>query len=394
MSASIAIRGAGAAGLSLAQRVLERNPNARICMFDRRPRLPHPPRTFCGFHDPEIAAVVEPSFSWSRVAFADEGFQRTVACPERPYCLTRGDVFFDKTLRFLEERGVEFHWECGQVHAEQRRVAWDGHSREFDVVVDAAFRPDGQQAVLWQSFAGVWITTRQAVFDPQEALLMELRDSGPGISVQFMYVLPTTADTALVEHTVFAPRPMTCGWHLAQCRAWLADRRIKATSMEAPEYGTIPMGLRAERVNAGGPLRIGSNAGAIRASTGYAYQAIQRQAVDLAERITAGAGMPMSGSTPPAYPGWLQWGDALFLRALARAPEHGRAILGQLLRTAPERELLRFLSGRVSLAEALRVMMHVPKRKMVRAICSGGSDEERHSVVRRVGWTARRSRAV
>lgn len=400
MSMRIAIRGAGAAGLSLAQRVLEHDPDARLTLFDQRPRWPHPARTFCYFLDPETPAVVPPTHRWNRVAFAGAGFRRSLSCGDRPYCLTRGKDFFGPVLRRLEQHGVEFHWECREVQAERHQVAWDGRVRSFDVVVDAAFRPERQQAVLWQSFAGAWVTARRAVFTPGEALLMDLQEPGDGIPAEFVYVLPTSPYAALVEHTVFAPQPMPSGWHWARCHAWLARQRITAVSEETREYGAIPLGLREEPVARGGPLRIGSSAGAIRASTGYAFLTIQRQAAELAQRIAAGTALQPDQAERPAYPAWLRLADRLFLQALARAPRRGSEMLGQLLATAPERELLRFLAGRVSPAEALRVMVHVPKRTMVRSLCGGGALAERQTlaerngVVRRAEWSARRSRVV
>ncbi len=46
---TIGIRGAGLSGLSVARELITREPNAKITLFDTRPRLPHLSRTFCFF---------------------------------------------------------------------------------------------------------------------------------------------------------------------------------------------------------------------------------------------------------------------------------------------------------------------------------------------------------
>ena len=136
---------------------------------------------------------------------------------------------------------------------------------------------------------------------------------------------------------------------------------------EDSEYGAIPLGLKSRTAG----LCVGSAGGAIRASTGYAFQTIQHQVADLAQQI-ANSQSRLRFTQPPAFPAWMKLGDHLFLQALAGAPARGTAMMQQLLTRAPERELIRFLAGQASLWEALRVMVKVPKVAMIRALCFGG----------------------
>jgi len=373
LSPSIAIRGAGAAGLSLAHALVHCLPGAAVTMFDQRPRLPHPQRTFCFFGDAEAIYPVPPSFRWNRVGFAGQGFARSIDCRHAPYSLTRGDDFFAAMLDELESRGTRFHWDCGELEISAHAVRTPTAAWNFDYVVDAAFRPQDRQAVLWQSFAGIWVRSSEPIFDPAEALLMELQESADESPVRFAYLLPTSPYTALVEHTAFSKHALPREWHLAECRRWLAARGVHRFAEEETEYGAIPLGLKSIPVNTG-PLRIGSNAGVIRASTGYAFQSIQRQAVDLAQRIAeaAQAGTETVAEREPPFPAWLRLSDTLFLQALARAPLRGASLMQGLLSASPEKELVRFLSGTVSLWEALRVMVNVPKLAMIRALVLGG----------------------
>lgn len=367
MPLSIAIRGAGAAGLSLARALLQRMPGATVSIFDRRPKLPNPKRTFCFFADSDAICPVPPVHQWNTVIMAGKDFTRGLDCRESPYTLTRGDLFFNTLLADLESRGVRFHWACDDVQIDEHQVRTNDQSYSFDLVVDAAFRAEGSEAILWQSFTGIWVRSPKPIFNPEAALLMDLQECDPGTPLRFAYLLPTSPHTALIEHTAFSPRPFPRAWHLDRCRHWLAARGWGGIAEEDSEYGAIPLGLKSRSSG----LSVGSAGGAIRASTGYAFQTIQHQVSDLAQRI-ADSQPRFRLTQQSAFPAWMRLSDHLFLRALAGAPSRGTALMRQLLTQAPERELIRFLAGQASLWESLRVMVKVPKLAMIRALCVGG----------------------
>ena len=372
MAFSVGIRGAGAAGLSVARDVLRRVPEAKVSIFDRRARLPHPQRTFCFFDYGGLPRGVSPDHVWQRVKFSGRDFSRVVECPEAPYSLLRGERFFAEVLAEVESRGAVLRWECHSVEVSTGSLVVDGEAREFDLVVDAAFDTERQQPTLWQSFAGVWIELDGDFFDPTEALLMDLGASSADSPVSFVYVLPTSSRAALVEHTTFSRERQPKQEHLERCFEWIARRRLPKFSVKEIEEGAIPMGLP-EFSAQHGRLSVGSSAGAIRASTGYAFQAIQAQAewvAGVAEaRFRAGSSHTLA--CPPAFPTWMRWADRLFLGTLARVPERGSLLMESLLRDAPEQELMAFLSGRASFSEALKVMWCVPKGPMLRTLCFG-----------------------
>ena len=111
MPLSIAIRGAGAAGLSLARALLDRMPEVTVSIFDRRPRFPHPKRTFCFFAGGDAICPVPPTYQWNTVIVAGTDFKRFLNCHETPYTLTQGDSFFTTLLANLESRD-----EIGRAH--------------------------------------------------------------------------------------------------------------------------------------------------------------------------------------------------------------------------------------------------------------------------------------
>jgi lycopene beta-cyclase len=301
------------------------------------------------------------AFSWNTVMFRGASFERRVDVSNRPYTMIRGDDFFSPVLQELEVHGVQFNWECSSVEIFENFILADNQSRAFDIVIDAAFEASASKPTLWQSFAGVWITSQRALFDPRTAILMDLHESSAAAPVSFLYILPTSKRTALLEHTTFSPAPMPKRYHLDRCFAWLESHNVGENQSGETEYGLIPMGIQPTISKKS--FVVGSNAGVVRPATGYAFVRAQEHAQQVAQSILH-EGYPI---TSP-YPRWLTVADSLFLRALLNAPDKGRYIMERLLCRARGDSLVSFLSGDVRLLDALSVWLSVPKCTMIRSL--------------------------
>jgi lycopene beta-cyclase len=357
----VAIRGAGLSGLSVARELLRAKPDLEVSLFDIRPRYPHPQRTFCFFDygETELEPVV--SHRWNNVRFEGAGFERRVELPTAPYTMITGDTFFDHILSELDLKGARFRWECKRIELDNRTLHVDGESLTFDYVVDAAFDSNVASSTLWQSFAGIWISTESPVFDPTTALLMDIQESSQDAPASFMYVLPTSPREALVEHTTFSPRPMPGSYHLSSCFEWLERRGILSYETGKGEHGAIPMGLQGRHHD----FAVGTNAGIVRPATGYAFLTALHSAKLVAKNIVSNESIATS-----LYPWWLGIGDHLFLRALRNSPGRGAALLSGMLERASVKDLIPFLAGKATFRQALSVWLQVPKIDMIRALAS------------------------
>ncbi len=358
---TVGIRGAGLSGLSVARELLRHEPRTNITIFDTRPRLPHPPRTFCFFRPRDHSTISGHIYSWNSVIFRGRSFERRLDVSRRPYTMIQGDDFFSSTLRELEEGGVQFRWDLAAVEIHGNSIQADTATIPFDVVIDAAFEAKSAQSTLWQSFAGVWVTMEEPSFDPSAAMLMDLEASSAEAPVSFLYILPTSERTALVEHTTFSPSPMAKEYHLERCFEWLGRHHPGKMQRGATEYGRIPMGL--QRSPNHGRCVVGSVAGVVRPSTGYAFLRAQEHAREVALHVLGRGDTPLN-----PYPRWLETADSLFLRALLNAPLEGRHIMERLLSRARGDSLVAFLSGDVGPLDALSVWLSVPKFTMIRSL--------------------------
>ncbi len=137
--------------------------------------------------------------------------------------------------------------------------------------------PANHPGAVLQYFLGFEIETPSDHFDPSRVDLMDFRVGQAG-DVRFVYLLPFSKRSALVEFTVFSPEKMS----QSQCEAHLKNYLsttlgIESYEIKKTESGTIPMGVEVQPVFAPSFLSsmiqgIGSAASRIKPSTGYSFK--------------------------------------------------------------------------------------------------------------------------
>ncbi len=137
------------------------------------------------------------------------------------------------------------------------------------------------RAALYQTFFGFLTEFKQPVFDAETITLMDFRlkdvpDSTSGIN--FVYILPYSANEALIESTSFSPKPLSFAAHRHLLREYIEENFGADFIVKREEKGMLPMTAAREKFECSGRVfRIGINGGAIRPSSGYTFHRIQRQ---------------------------------------------------------------------------------------------------------------------
>jgi lycopene beta-cyclase len=210
-------------------------------------------------------------------------------------------------------------------------------------------------------------------------VFMDFTVPSPAAGVAFGYVLPDDTRTGLVEYTEFSRERLPDAAYDEALRRYLAGRWGAAGEpgsyeVDDVEDGAIPMTDAVPLRRVGRRIvRLGTAGGATRASTGYTFAAMQRQAAAVAAALLAGRD-PLP---PPAYPARHRWMDGVLLHALDRGLVDGPALLSRLLLANPPERVLRFLDGRTSLAEEVRIMRATPTLAMGRATVANALDRTR-----------------
>ena len=237
----------------------------------------------------------------------------------------------------------------------------------FDSVgVDSSPTPRAPEAHL--DFLGLHVECLADVFDPGAVTLMDFRtDQSAGLS--FMYVLPTSTRSALVERTTFvvagAELPQAIDpRHEAHVRDYL-ESQLGACGyrITGREVGTIPLERRPPARPVGALIPIGARAGMVKASTGYGFERIQRHSAAIAACLARGR----SPARAAPVHRWHRALDHALLRVIGDDPSHALEIFAVILSRNPAERTLAFLDEDASLRSQLRLFSTMPLVPFARA---------------------------
>lgn len=369
------ILGGGCAGLSLARELAVLGGcRPSVGIIEQRVAYVND-RTWCFWGDAANPGSDAVEQQWRTVTVRARGQTVKVDCSRHPYQMISASRFYDEALQTIA-RAPHIRLETG-AHIVSEPLLVNGWwqietaagTRRARQVIDtrpgAAPRAQGRSPLLWQSFHGSEVSCEVPIFDPTTATLMDFIDDDSK-RIVFTYVLPMSATRALIELTVFSALPATPA-ELAvplqqQIRARVGSHPFK---VERSEHGILPMGLAPEKITRqANYLQVGLMHGAARASTGYAFQRIQRWARHCATALANGA--PPVGHAPDRI--LMRGMDRLFLSLLRHRPEMGPALFVRMFRhTAPD-SLARFMSDRAAPGDYLRLIAALPALPFIRQL--------------------------
>jgi lycopene beta-cyclase len=293
-------------------------------------------------------------------------------CRDMPYQMLASVDFYAEACRLIGRSPVVslmLDTECygeAQRTGDCWRVDTDRGPMTATAVVDTRPPPTkADDALLWQSFSGQEVSCSTAPFDPSTVELMNFAPPHEH-EVGFTYVLPMTPERALVESTVFSPRPVAPA-SLAQRQAFAVDRHCAGRPFEVQrsENGVLPMGWRHPRPGqGGGATRGGVRSGGARPASGYAFVRIQRWAHAAAAAIRSGRAAPPHRADPPLT----RTMDRLLLEVLRKRPELGPQLFLDLFSRADPRRVVRFLSDQGTLADHAAMVAALPARRFLGAL--------------------------
>ncbi|WP_373069659.1 lycopene cyclase family protein [Gemmatimonas sp.] len=374
--ADLIVLGGGCAGLSLGERLVESPRRAQRTIVLEARQAYVADRTWCFWrtaphrHD----ALVEKS--WSRLRLRSATRTVHVDCREAPYQMLDSGNFYERAEGLIRgSTSVELHLDTKITAEPQRRADhWVVNTSRGTLsarqIIDTrpAMIPREGDAVLWQSFLGHEVECDEPWLDDTVATLMDFAgclDDG----VLFHYVLPVSRTRALIETTVFGPRPLSTArltkyQNAALDKACGGHRRTIVRS----EGGVLPMGMTQVAPPLGdGYARAGVMSGGARASTGYAFQRIQRWARDSARVLSNGGGVTGHAADPLIHRGM----DQLFLRVVRSNPEGAAELFLSIFGMHDPMRVIRFLTDSCSLSDYAAVIASLPTGVFLREMWSG-----------------------
>ncbi|MDP3392383.1 lycopene cyclase family protein [Sediminibacterium sp.] len=210
-----------------------------------------------------------------------------------------------------------------------------------------------------QHFKGWEIKTVTDCFDSSKAVFMDFR-VGQEQGTTFMYVLPTSANTALIEYTLFTEQLLADDDYNAALKKYIAEQlHINDFEILHEEKGVIPMTTKKFSYAKGRNIFIGIAGGQAKASSGYAFKFIQKRTAQLIEAIKKGKDLTY-GKTMNDTKGHLY--DAVLLHVLHFHKMPGDEIFAAIFKGNKANNVLAFLDNESSILTDLKIMSSVPTR--------------------------------
>jgi lycopene beta-cyclase len=359
----IAVLGGGCSGFQLLHQLsLQDNwANKRVALFDDG--IPKH-RSWCFWSHQAQPLQHLVSKSWHKITFKGRDFSKTEDVTPYAYHYIAGKDFFTYFQKqFLaDNENVEVlnhsvsniykNSQTYMVHNEHDK--WAAHNVYSSLPPQIEALP--ARFSLKQHFKGWFIKTEQPIFDETTMTLMDF-SIPQHHDTRFVYTLPFSAHEALVEMTVFSPNVYPCETYEAALRTYMNEHYPNVVfTIENTEKGAIPMtDAPFSRLGTEGEVLLGTAAGMVKSSTGYAFKRIANDSRQLAEDLNKRQ-KPRWATTK----GRFRFYDRLLLGILTDEPLMGSIIFEYLFKKIPMTTIFRFLDEETNLWEEIKLFSKLP----------------------------------
>ncbi len=370
----ILILGAGLSGTLLASQLEAECYSGEIVLLDARTDFSREQR-WCSWAKPLPVLNPVVKKSWQKWSVLDWHFSTTQSSPEMPYRQIYAPDFYDyfhsrwkeqnQVSLFLGEEVYRITESLNAVEVLTNKGVW-----RAKIVFDARSSFPSYlktRSALYQTFFGFLTEFKQPIFDAETITLMDFRLKGAHGStsgVNFIYILPYSANEALIESTSFSLKPLSFAAHQRLLREYIEENFGADFAVKREEKGMLPMTIARQEFKCGSRVfRIGINGGAIRPSSGYAFHRIQRQVSQIASSLIKHERFPQ-GFFSLKY----DFLDSIFLELIALDPIAAKKSFLKMFSLDQPDALIRFLMDESSLADDAKVISVLPKTPFLKAL--------------------------
>ncbi len=354
------IAGAGCAGYSLLYHLLQ-DPvlsKKKILVLDANFNKGND-RTWCFWEDqagPFESIVCK---KWSNIEVLKGTMHRSLPTAPFEYKMIQGIDFYQYVSDFAKDfDNVE--WVASKIlsidsiNDSSARVNWEGGSANAEFVF-SSINGERIQSKLWQHFKGIVVEFDNAVFDDTVARLMDFNVPQMDATA-FMYLLPLTDKKALAEYTLFSPTILASAEYDHVLDAYMEEHYYgQAYQIQHSEMGAIPMTSKKLTSNDGAVVSIGTMGDAVKASTGYAFQFIQKQTQQIVSQLKLNQAL-----NPAVHHTRHQFYDAVLLYILQHQKMAGDEIFARIFKKNTAATVFKFLSNTSTLIDDIKIMTSLP----------------------------------
>lgn len=360
------IAGAGCAGLSLLYYLLQEPllQQKKILVIDKEEKNTND-RTWCFWEKSNGPFEPIVKHTWQQLQFKSEFVDKSFSIQPYTYKMIEGLAFYNyikhvakpfTNVTFLQDtiKGI-VHTANGIEVITPKQVYTATYA--FNAIPPA--KPQLLNHTYWllQHFTGWVIQTAEPVFNEQEALFMDFTISQQH-GTSFMYVLPTAANKALIEYTLFTENLLEKEAYITALRYYIQQHfKITSFTIEHQEFGIIPMTNYRFKKFEGNIVNIGTAGGVVKASSGYAFQFIQKHSKAIVASLVKNNHPFVSNNFNHKK---FALYDSVLLQVLQKNKMPGANIFSKLFAKNKPQTILSFLDNETTLLQDLQIMSSVP----------------------------------
>ena len=337
----------------------------QILVIDQSPKNNND-RTWCFWEQQPGVFEEIVHHRWKQIDFYSTGYSARFDLEPYEYKMIRGIDFYNCVLEKAKQKSnIHFYYDkVESLTNENNKAIVKIGDQQFEaeyifnsiLFYDILKEGRGKYNLL-QHFKGWLIETPTNIFNERVATFMDFRVS-QNHGTTFAYMLPVSPNKALVEYTLFTEKLLQPHEYNEALKQYIETYlKIKNYNVTEEEFGVIPMTNYAFPKASGNIINIGTAGGQTKASSGFTFQFIQKQAA-------AVIGALINNTYPLATPSFMRKRFALYdsvlLNILQQKKMGGDKIFEQLFKKNPPQRVLRFLDNETNFSEELKIMASVP----------------------------------
>ncbi|MEO6220230.1 MAG: lycopene cyclase family protein [Ginsengibacter sp.] len=365
--------GAGCASLSIIMRMINSKKfiDKKILIIDKESKTKND-RTWC-FWEKEVGFFEEIIYrKWNHLFFKTDDESIPLNIYPYQYKMIRAIDFYGYCFQciILQEN---IHFIYGNISFGEDRTALkikiddelllvNNNVIIFNSIYEAA--PEQKDKFyLLQHFKG-WIVESQVdYFKPDQAVLMDFRVSQEH-GTTFVYVLPISSTKALVEYTLFTKNLLAAAEYNIALENYIKNYlNIENYKIVDEEFGVIPMTNATFPRYENGMYYVGTAGGQTKASTGYTFRFIQKQADSIVKKLIATNRVSKEANIKNRF----YFYDTTLLHILSKQLLDGKTIFSTLFKKNKATTVLKFLDNETKISEEIKLISSLPKKIFVKA---------------------------
>lgn len=372
MDANIIIVGGGCAGMQLIHGLLQLpyEQTGDILVIEKHTKQPEKSWCFWTKNSTEYDSLI--SKKWSKIQFSSKQIHLVEKIHPYSYNYIKSDDFFDYHNQLIANtpRITRIYDEVTQLISEPgcTRVVTKSHqftaTRVYDSRIDFEAMP-ANVGILWQHFRGYFIQTETDIFDPDTATMMDF-SIDQSDAAHFMYVLPFSKNVALVEFTAFSKAssyPDTT--YDSYLKTYISTKYTADYQILSIETGKIPMTDFDFKSDLGkNVFAIGSAAGAVKPTTGYAFNRIRKDTRDLIANLKYNE----NGRRGVFRKLRFRFYDKLLLKIIRDEPQRVRQVMEKLFKNNSLKNILDFLDEESNVLQEIAIFSKLPIRLFLKQV--------------------------